>query len=410
MRTLYLKKDEERRVRAGHLWVFSNEVDQARSPLKDFTPGETARLVSQGGRPMGAVYVNPAALICARVYSQDPSARLDGDLLRQRLVQALGLRERLFERPSYRLVFSEGDFLPGLMVDRFGDFLVLQTTTAAMDRQVGVLAQILDDLLHPSAILLKNDASSRDLEGLAKEVRPLLGQIPEEGQAEEGGRTFSFAASGGQKTGWFHDMRDNRLALASFVRPGMRVLDAFSYVGGLGAAAAARGGAVTCLDSSEPALALARRNAQAQGADLEAALRGDAFEILENLRSQGQSFDVVSVDPPAFIKRKKDAKNGLAAYQRINRLALDLVRDGGIMLTCSCSQHLPREELRKVLARAASESRARVQILAQGHQAADHPVHPAMPETDYLKAFLVRVLRDGAGTGAADSGAQSRPR
>lgn len=396
MRTLYLKKDEERRVRAGHLWVFSNEVDQARSPLRDFEPGETARLVSQGGRPLGAASVNPGALICARVFSPDPSARLDADLIRTRLSQALALRERLFDRPFYRLVFSEGDFLPGVVVDRFDGLLVLQTTTAGMDRQVDVLAQVLEDLLAPSAIFLRNDASSRELEGLARETRTLLGRVPDEATAEEGGRSFLFPALTGQKTGWFHDMRDNRLSLVSLVQPGQRVLDVFSYVGALGAAAAGKGARATCVDASETALGFARRNAVAQGADLEAALKGDAFEVLERLRGEGGSFDAVSVDPPAFIKRRKDLKNGLEAYRRINRQALDLVRDGGLLMSCSCSQHLPREELRKILARAASEARVRLQILRQGHQAPDHPVHPSMPETDYLKGFLVRVLRDGA--------------
>lgn len=391
MRTLYLKKDEDRRVRAGHLWVFSNEVDLARSPLKDFEPGEIARLVAQGGKPLGAVAVNPQALICGRVYSRDPWARLDSDLLRTRLAEALALRERLYDRPFYRLVFSEGDFLPGLIVDRFGDFLVLQATTAAMDRQIDTVARLLTEMLAPSAILLKNDASSRELEGLPREVRVLAGTVPERGEVEEGGQTFAFPATGGQKTGWFFDLRDNRLALTAFARPGMRVLDAFSYVGALGAAAAARGAEVTCLDSSETALSFARDNARARGADL-AVLRGDALDLLAGLAAEGRTFDLVSVDPPAFIKRKKDARNGLAAYQRVNKLAVQLTAPGGLLLTCSCSQHLSREDLRKTLARAASEAGRRVQILRQGHQGADHPVHPAMPETDYLKAFLARVL------------------
>ncbi len=391
MRTLYLKKDEDRRVRAGHLWVFSNEVDLARSPLKDFEPGECARLVAQGGKPLGAVAVNPQALICGRLYSRDPWVRLDADLLRPRLAEALALRERLYDRPFYRLAFSEGDFLPGLIVDRFGDLLVLQATTAAMDRQTDTVASLLTEMLSPSAILLKNDASSRELEGLPREVRVLAGTVPEKGVVEEGGRTFAFPASGGQKTGWFFDMRDNRLALAGFARLGMRVLDAFSYVGALGAAAAARGAEVTCLDSSEPALSFARDNARANGADL-AVLRGDALDLLAGLADEGRTFDLVSIDPPAFIKRKKDAKNGLAAYQRVNRLAVQLTAPGGLLLTCSCSQHLSREDLRKVLARAGAEAGRRVQILRQGHQGADHPVHPAMPETDYLKAFLARVL------------------
>lgn len=201
--------------------------------------------------------------------------------------------------------------------------------------------------------------------------------------------------AGGQKTGWYFDMRANRAGLLPLV-PGKRVLDAFSYAGALGVAAAKAGAAeVLCLDASNPALEAVARNAEINGVgDRVHTVKADAFEALAQMREEGKRFDVVSLDPPALIQRRKDFEAGLAAYRKVNRLGLDLVEHGGLLLTCSCSQHLSREDLRKLVQRAAQEARVRVQILRQGHQDADHPAHPAMPETDYLKGFLVRVLRD----------------
>ncbi len=395
MKTLLLKKNEDRRIREGHCWIFSNEVDTAKTPLKGFGPGECARVEAAGGRPLGLATVNPAALICGRMVSRDAGDRLDAALIRERLRTALELRRMVFDKPFYRLVFSESDFLPGLMVDRFGDVLSVQLLTAGMERVREAVLEALRDVLAPRGILLKNDSRSRELEGLPREVAVAWGETPESVEIEENGARFAVPLATGQKTGWYFDMRANRASLLPFVG-GKRVLDAFCYAGALGVAAARAGAAAgACLDASGPALEAVARNAALNGVEAKVeSVKGDAFEVLAAMAAEGRRFDVVSLDPPAFIQRRKDAEAGAAAYRKANRLALDLVEPGGLLLTCSCSQHLSRDDLRRVLQRAAQEARVRVQILGQGHQDADHPAHPAMPETDYLKGFLVRVLRD----------------
>ncbi|HBE94968.1 MAG TPA: RlmI/RlmK family 23S rRNA methyltransferase [Desulfovibrio sp.] len=395
MKSLVLKKNEDRRLREGHLWIFSNEVDTAKTPLKTFEPGECARVEAAGGRPLGLATIHPGALIAGRLVSRDAGDRLNAELLRSRIRTASELREKLFEKPFYRLVFSESDFLPGLMVDRFGDVLSVQLLSAGMERVRGLILESLQAELAPAGILLKNDSRSRELEGLPREVEVAAGEVPECVEIEENGARFLVHLAGGQKTGWYFDMRANRAGLLPLVA-GKRVLDAFSYAGALGVAAAKAGAAeVLCLDASGPALEAVAQNAAHNGVEnTVGTVKADAFEALAGMREEGRRFDVVSLDPPALIQRRKDFEAGLVAYRKVNRLGLDLVEHGGLLLTCSCSQHLSREDLRKLLQRAAQEARVRVQILRQGHQDADHPVHPAMPETDYLKGFLVRVLRD----------------
>lgn len=394
MKTLILRRGEDRRIRAGHLWIFSNEVDVARSPIKDFAPGESARVEDAGGRPLGTAYVNPASLICARMISRRPDAPLGPDLLRERLERALALRERLVGVPFYRLCFGEGDFLPGLVVDRYGDVAAAQITTAGMESHRDDIAAVLKELLGLRALLWRNDTGSRELEGLARYVEPAFGDVPDTVIVEESGARFEAPLAAGQKTGWFYDQRCNRIEAARFAQDA-RVLDAFCYVGSFGVMAARAGAsAVTFLDASRPALDFALRNAAANAPLCPAdAVQGDALDALAALRDEGRRFEVVCIDPPAFIKRRKDAKQGIAAYQKVNELGLDLVVDGGVLVTCSCSQHLERDALRRVLAHAAGRRKAQVQIVYQGHQGPDHPVHPAMPETDYLKCFIARVNR-----------------
>lgn len=394
MKSLVLRKGEDKRIREGHLWIFSNEVDTGKTPLKAFEPGECARIEAAGGRPLGLATVNPGALICGRIISPEARDRLDEGLIRERMGKALELRTKFFEKPCYRLFFSESDLLPGLVVDRFGEVLSVQLLTAGLERVRETVIAVLRDLLAPAGILLKNDARSRELEGLPREVSVAHGQVPEEAELEENGTRFQAPLAAGQKTGWYFDMRANRALLLRHVA-GARVLDAFSYVGAFGVAAARHGAArVVCLDASAPALAAVERNAELNEVGERVETRkGDAFEVLKEMGEAGERFDAVCLDPPAFIPRRKDAETGLAAYRKANRLALGLVEHGGLLLTCSCSQHLSREDLRRVLQKAAQEAGVAVQIVAQGHQDADHPVHPAMPETDYLKGYLVRVLR-----------------
>ena len=398
LRTLTLRKNEDRRLSAGHLWIFSNEVDVGKTPLTGFAPGECARVESSQGRPLGSAYVNPGALIAGRVYCQDATRPLDAELLRARLGAALALRQDLFADPYYRLAFGEADMLPGLMVDRFGDVLAVQIGTAGMERLRAELVDVLTELLAPRGILFKNDLPGRELEGLPRVVELAMGEAPEEAEILENGCRFVFPLAGGQKTGWFYDMRETR-ALAASLSAGRQVLDVFSYAGGLGIACAKAGATrAVCLDASGVALSYAGKSAELSGvAERVELLEADALAGLKELRAQGRRFGLVSVDPPAFVKRRKDLEKGLAAYRTANRLALELVEDGGFLVACSCSQHVGRDDLRKVLSGAARDAGVRLSIIRQCHQAADHPIHPAMPETEYLKGFLCRVSRPGRG-------------
>lgn len=389
---LYLKKNEERRLRAGHVWIFSNEIDVARSPLTGFEPGEMAAVLDSRGAPIGAAYVNPHSLIAARLISRDADRVLDRALLERRIQHALSLRERLFDAPFYRLVYGEGDRLPGLVVDRFGDYLVAQITTAGMERVRDDVVAALDAVLRPTAVLLRNDSPARSYEGLEMYVEPALGEVPDAVEIVENGARFRVPLAGGQKTGWFYDHRPNRARLQRYV-PGQRVLDVFSYLGGWGIAAAVAGAAeVLCVDSSAAALEGVRQNATLNGVESRIATRqGDAFDALRALDADGERFDVVVLDPPAFIKRKKDMRKGEEAYRRLNQLAMQLVTPGGFLVSASCSFHLSRDALLGAMLRAGRALGREVQITAQGHQGADHPVHPAIPETDYLKAFFARI-------------------
>jgi 23S rRNA (cytosine1962-C5)-methyltransferase len=389
---LCLKKNEDRRLRAGHLWVFSNEVDVAQTPLTAFEPGDPVVIQDARGAPIGSGYVNPRSLIGARLVSRNPAQPLDRALLTQRVARALALREALFPGPFYRLVFGESDGLPGLVVDRFGDVLVAQITTAGMERVRDDVIAALDEIVRPSGILLRNDSSSRALEGLESYVETVLGSVPDSVIIEENRVQFEVPLAAGQKTGWFYDHRPNRARLQRYV-PGKRVLDVFSYIGGWGVQAAVAGAERTaCIDSSGSALEHVQRNAALNGVDARVTtLQGDAFEALRALRTEGERFDVVVLDPPAFIKRKKDMKQGEQAYRRINQLAMQLLETDGVLVSASCSFHMSRDALLGAVLWASRNVDRELQIVEEGHQGADHPVHPAIPETNYLKAFFGRL-------------------
>lgn len=390
---LRLRKNEERRLRAGHVWVFSNEVDVAQTPLTGFEPGQAVLIQASNGAALGNGYVNPHALICARLVSRDPNYLLDQSLLVHRLNIALALRERLFDKPYYRLVFGDSDGLPGLVVDRFGQVLVAQITTAGMECLKDEVINALCKVIKPDAILLRNDTPSRALEGLPSYVETALGEIPELVRLEENGAVFEATLRSGQKTGWFYDHRMNRARMQRYVS-GKRVLDVFSYTGAWGVQAALAGASeVLCIDSSAPAIEQLHHNATLNKVHHQvASVHGDAFETLKELRSARGKFDVVILDPPAFIKRKKDLKEGLKAYHRINQMALQILAKDGILISASCSFHLEHAALQEIILQASRHLDRNLQILEQGQQGPDHPMHPAIPETRYLKAFIARVL------------------
>jgi 23S rRNA (cytosine1962-C5)-methyltransferase len=387
---LVLKKNEQRRLQAGHLWVYSNEVDTRKTPLTGLQPGEVVVVQAASGKPLGTAYVNPHSLICARLFSRHAAARLDAALLERRLHSALQLRTHLFGAPFYRLVFGESDGLPGLVVDRYGDLLVVQITTAGMQRISKLLIEVLQQVTGATGILLRNDSPVRALEGLPQ-VNEVIGSVPDSVLLEEGGVHFQVPLGAGQKTGWFFDQRSNRLALHKYVKD-KRVLDVFSYVGAWGLQAARAGAAqVTCVDSSRLALDILQQSARENHLNSVQVEAGDAFEVMQALQGGQRRFDVVIVDPPAFIKRRKDQRRGEQGYARLNRLALELLAPGGILVSCSCSMHLAESRLQQILLQAAVGQGRQLQILERGFQCMDHPVHPAIAETAYLKALFCRT-------------------
>ena len=397
MQRLRLRKNADRRLKGGHLWLYSNEIDIKVTPLKGIEPGEQVIIEADNGREMGVAYVNPNSLICARVVSRDPKVVLDRSLLVHRFNQALSLRKQFFKEPYYRLVHGESDLLPGLVIDRFDDILVVQINTQGMARVEADIIDALDKVIRPRVIVMSNDTSGRRMEGLPLESVVVRGELPEDGLVSlvENGVKFQVSPLEGQKTGWFYDHRDNRAWLNQWVE-GKRVLDVFSYVGGWGVQAAVNGAAsVTCVDASAKALNAVERNAELNGvADRVATMEGDAFEVLAALKEQGEQFDIVIVDPPAFIRKRKDLNVGERAYGRLNREAMRLLKRDGLLVSGSCSMHLLPERHKDIVRGAARHQDRHAQIIFEGHQGSDHPVHPAIPETSYLKALGVRVYRD----------------
>ena len=389
---LQLKRSEERRLRAGHLWVFSNEVDVAKTPLTAFAPGDPCRIVDYTGHELGSGYVNPATLIAARLVDRSGHA-LDRSLFVHRLNVALALRERRYAEPYYRLLYGESDGVPGLTVERMGDVVVAQATTAGIERLRDPISEAIEKVLSPRALVWKNDSSARVLEGLGSYVEGAEALAGESVLVHEGGLQFAVDVNEGQKTGWFFDQQLNRERLAPYVK-GRSVLDIFSYVGAWGLRAAAFGASeVTCVDASAAAVQRITANAERNGlADRVSAVAADAFDYLKTARGERRHFDVVILDPPAFVKRKKDLKEGALAYRRLAEAAMQVLSRDGVLVLCSCSHHMPRTALLEGIQAAARHLDRFVQVLEPLSQGPDHPVHPAIPETAYLKGYICRVL------------------
>ena len=389
---VYLNKGQERRLNQGHLWIYSNEIDTRKSPIKDFQAGEQVVVTSSQGKALGLAYINPHSLIAARIFSRNTSVLLDKSLFVHRIKIALSLRERLFDKPYYRLIFGESDLLPGVVVDRFNDILVVQITTAGVENQREALIDALDKVLKPSTIVLRNDVKIREMEKLELYSEVVHGSLTGLVTVEENQTQFQVDLLKGQKTGWFYDHRMNRARVQHYAK-GKRVLDLFSYVGAWGLEAATAGASeVFCVDASEQALDWLDQSAAKNGFSHITSIQGNVFDVLKHLREEREKFDIVIVDPPAFIKRKKDFKEGMNAYRRVNQMAMQLCNRDAILVSASCSYHMPAESLLQQVQGAARHLDRFVQMLEQGHQSPDHPVHPAMPETAYIKSFLTRVL------------------
>ena len=389
---LRLKKNEERRLRAGHVWIYSNEIDIKTSPLKNFSAGMEVTVQAHDKTWLGTAYVNPHSLISARLTSRRAHDPLTEDTLAARFQTALRWRDQFYPEPFYRLIYGESDNSPGLIVDRFGKHLVMQINTAGMDAKTNlILAAAMRALPDTESILLRNDSATRLQEGLTNFIEAGFGTPPQQILLRENGAQFQTSIWDGQKTGWFYDHRLNRARLQQFVKD-QRVLDVFSYLGGWGVQAALYGAReVVCLDASQAAIDTTKINAELnQVAAKVQTICDDAFTGMKNLVRDQQQFDVIVLDPPAFVKKQKDMKEGLLAYQRINELALKLLTPGGILFSCSCSMAVTSDNLLQAIRRASLDAKCDVQMIERGHQGHDHPVHIAIPETDYLKMIMVR--------------------
>jgi 23S rRNA (cytosine1962-C5)-methyltransferase len=380
-----------RRAEAGHPWIFSNEVVMD-AAAKALAPGSLVTLRRADDSLLGVAMFNPHTLLAARLLDRDTARPIGRRFLARRIGRALKLRERLFDEPFYRLVHAEADGLPGLVVDRFGAVLVVQSNAAGMARLEPVVLDALDELLSPEAIVLRNDSPARGLEGVASETRVAKGSLDGPVEVHETGAVFRADLLAGQKTGWFFDQRDNRRFIASLAR-GARVLDLYCYTGGF-AVQAARGGAAAVLgiDRSEPALALAIEAAELNGVSPTCSFRrGEAFAEAGELAANGERFDIVIADPPAFAKSRKDAPAALRGYRKLARLAASVTAGGGILFIASCSYHVGAADFAEAVRRGLADAGRAGRILRVAGADADHPIHPALPETAYLKTLTLAV-------------------
>jgi 23S rRNA (cytosine1962-C5)-methyltransferase len=386
-----MRPGTEKRVAGGHPWAYSNEIEMNEA-AKALPAGELVTLMRGDGRSLGAAMFNPHSLIAARVLSRDPSIEVNPRFFERRLQRALKLRERLVGVPCYRLIHAEADGLPGVVVDRFGDVVVAEVSSAGMDRLTEALAAAIDSVLKPTTILIRGDGAARQMEGLSPMSRFAKGGLEGPIELMENGVRFLADPSGGQKTGWFYDQRDNRALMARFAKD-QSFLDLYSYTGGFGIQAAAAGAKeVLAIDRSEAALDLLRKAAALNGVDHRVSIeRAEAFEALETLISKKKRFDAVSADPPAFVKSKKDFHVGGKAYRKLARLAAQVVEPGGLLFIASCSHNMPAPEFAAQVARGVHEGgRSAKQLYATG-AAPDHPVHPFLPESAYLKALVLQI-------------------
>lgn len=385
---LYLKKGEERRLLAGHAWVYANEV--ARIEGKDKN-GALAEVRAHDGRFIGRGYINHLSKILVRIFLRS-EAEEEAAALERRIRAAVSLRQTLYgeDNDCCRLIFAEADDLPALIVDRYGDVLVCELLSLGMDKRRELIADILERVCAPRGIYLRGDAPVRRKEGLPLENGVLRGDVPDTVVVHENGLAMEVDVKRGQKTGYFLDQKENRLAVRRYCR-GARVLDCFCNSGGFSLNAAAVAKEVTAVDISPLALEQVRANAARNGFTNIRTVCADAFEQLRAFRAAGESFDCVILDPPAFCKSAAEVPGAYRGYKDVNISGMKLVRPGGFLVTCSCSHYMTMPLFEKMLRESARDCGRRAKILDVRVQAPDHPALLAADETSYLKAYFLQI-------------------
>lgn len=373
------------RIRLGHQWVYRSDVRSVRAE-----PGEVVRLTDERGRFQGRAFYSDKSQIAIRLLTREDRP-VDRAFLRERLRQAIGYRDRVVENSeAFRLVYSEGDLLSSLIVDRYGDYLVVQTLSQGTERHKDVLVEILVELLSPRGIVERNDPKVRLLEGLEQRVGVLYGAVPPEIDVQENGVTYCTDLVKGQKTGSFLDQRENHGAAARYASG--EVLDCFSYQGGFALAVAERSAHVEAIEMAPAAIQAARRNQQLNRLSNVHFQQGNTFDLLKQYDEAGRRFRMVILDPPAFAKNRESIPAALRGYKEINLRALKVLEPGGFLLTCSCSYHVSEPLFLQILAEAANDTKRSVAVVERRTQARDHPILLTIPETHYLKCLILKVL------------------
>ena len=386
MDKIFLKRTS--RILAGHLWIFSNEL--ATSP-KNFEPGSLVEVYDNKKNFIGIGYINPHSLISVRILTRTKET-INPDFFRNRIINALNYRKRfLSDSNSCRLIYSEGDFLPGLIVDKYADCLAVQFLTLGMDRMTDMILSVLTEILSPSVIVLRNDSQSRVLEGIPLEKKVIKGSMDVLPLIDEDGITIEVNPMTGQKTGFFLDQRENRVALGRYIKEG-RGLDLFCYSGAWGLHLAKNAAFVTGVDDSETAISQAKRNARLNNLESRCNFKkDDVFNFLRKEKESGSLYDFVILDPPAFVKSKSKVKEALKGYREINSMAIKIIKEGGILATSSCSYHIEKEVFIGMLRDAAKDTKKNARLLEFRSQAKDHPILLSVPETEYLKCAFIEL-------------------
>ncbi len=393
---LLIKFRSEIRIVHGSPWIFSNEIENF-SEVKKLEKGTLVEVVIKKDQSFGVAYFNPHSLIAARILSYNSGQKIDENFFIEKISSALKLREKFFTKPFYRLVHSEGDFLPGLIIDRFGDVFSCQISTAGMEKLTPEIVAALEKIFPTAKVILRNDVDARKLEGLELYVKTLHDEIADEIEIEENGVKFLIDVKQGQKTGWFFDQRKNRDFIGS-ISKNCDVLDAFCYLGGFGLNALNNGAkSVTFIDSSKEACNALECNemfrfAQHDNSNKKVEIINDkVFETLENLEKQQRVFDVVLLDPPAFIKSKKDLFAGLKGYEKLIKLSVNLVKKGGILMLTSCSHHASINDRVAAANDGFRKSNRPARLIRTFGADIDHPVHPSLKENEYLKSITFEL-------------------